>query len=190
MLRELKSLVPSHPHSRTKPWGSPRRAGPAGPLRPIWKQSDFFIANQEAMNREKWELDSCYKSVGTEKPAWPSSSNILCTTQSWGTALQSQCRTIGLLYTNYRFISFLCYKRPLSLLYNFIHVGIPLHLASDPLWNPVIYMVYGRGLVCNIGGRWTVGLYDRRGLFQPYCFYDSIWDQGLPGRSHFKPSQA
>lgn len=79
------------------------------------------------------------------------SSNVLCTTQSWGTALQGQSRTIGLLYTNYRFISFLCYKRLLSLLYNSIHVGIPLHLAADPLWNPVIHMVYGRGLACNIG---------------------------------------
>lgn len=47
-----------------------------------------------------------------------------------------------------------------------MHVGIPLHLAADPLWNPVIHMLYGRGLACNIGGRWTVGLYDLGGPFQ------------------------
>ena len=31
----------------------------------------------------------------------------------------------------------------------------------------------GCGLVGNIGGRWTVGVDDLGGLFQPWWFYDS-----------------
>ena len=32
--------------------------------------------------------------------------------------------------------------------------------------------------MCSVGGRWTVGLDDIGGLFQPWWFYDSM----IPGR--------
>ena len=51
---------------------------------------------------------------------------------------------------------------------------------------------WGPWLVGNIGSRWTVGLDDLRGLFQPWLFYDSmVSDQKksrTPTADHFVPA--